>query len=160
MFFHTAAKISIENTSVILKPLKRGKKGHVYTWRSAWYVFESLFLVLKERRDELKCASEFCAPCRQIVFNVDFMKKSSFRTGNVINVTCWNRICPSPLLALPGNLPMVLHLLIGSPLTQAGLWMETRMLIRPSSLLHHRQSQAMYPACLSTNTACQNNNNN
>lgn len=27
MFFHTAAKISIENTSVILKPLKRGKKA-------------------------------------------------------------------------------------------------------------------------------------
>lgn len=65
-------------------------------------------------------------------------------------MTCWNSLrvflqCPSPL---PGNVPMVLHLLIWSPLTQAGLWMETRILIRPSSLLHHKQSWAEYPLSL------------
>lgn len=56
--------------------------------------------------------------------------------------------CPSPPSPLPGNVPMALHLLIGSPLTQAGLWMETRILIRPGSLLHHRQSWATYPLSL------------
>lgn len=109
--------------------------------------------MLNETRDEPNGASEFCTPCWQIVFfNVFFYKKKShLKTGNVIKLLVEIEFllqCLSPPSALPGNLPMAHHLLIGSPLTQAGLWMEAGILIRPSSLLHHRQSWATYPPSL------------
>lgn len=65
--------------------------------------------------------------------------------------------CSAPplLAALPGNLPMVLHLLIGSLLTRAGLWMGTRILIRPDPLLHRR----LYPLLSPADTLSQNNKN-